>query len=214
MPLLANNRFFQNAFDGYILHGRGQCLAGIDYDGGVPATTFKPLQGGNIVVLDDPAFDPVTGRPTGNGFPDPCDTSFFSVLSTIGIDGSILECRDVNLSANSELRFIWAFLPLESHTSICFNSFALFVAYDQDDPGSAGDFANATPTYTTVLGQSKNIPDSSRQNICWQVSCWQPQQNFSGTLYWIVSTGAFAQTNSHCRPSMLLLDSVEVNSRV
>jgi hypothetical protein len=215
MTIPANNRFFQKGLKGYHIHGRSKSLSGFSYiDGNITntAVTITPIRGGRIAILDDPSFDPVTGRPQNNRT-KPFDTSQFKIGSTTGVDGAILECRNVNIPANKALWFIWVFLPFESSTSGTFNNFAMFTAYQQNDLGTHGDFDHVVPFYSDVLGQSKKISDRSRSNLPWHVYSWQPAQHFFGTLCWIVSTGKFTRTNKKPHPSLLLLDTIDINRR-
>ena len=216
MSIPLNNRFFQNDLNGYQLHGRNSCVDVFDYpvnDSTGATKSIFPIRGGRIAVLDDKAFDPLTGRINGNGLAAPCDTSQFKVGSTTGIDGAILECRDVSISANSALWFIWAFVPFEPRTSNTFNNFAMFAAYRKSDLGPDGDFSGVTPFYSEVLAQSKKITNSQRKNLFWQASAWQPDSHFNGTLCWIVSTGKFTSTSKQPHPAVLLLDTIDVNRR-
>jgi hypothetical protein len=208
MPIPANNRFFQNFFTGYKIHGRHDCQPSVLYD--EAPVIFTALRGNNIAVLDDPTFDPITGRPRDNGLIDPYDTTQFEIGNTKGIEGTILECRNVNISANNTLWFTCAFLPFESHTSGAFNNFAIFAAYLQSDLNIDESFDQVQPFHTIELGQSLNVTDSSRHNVAWETFSWRPPHDFSGTLCWIVSTGKFIATNQETYPSMLLLDIIEI----
>lgn len=215
MSIPVDNRFFQRGLQGYTLHGRHSCDPTANYEGKL----IRPIRGGNICILDDPSYDPVTGRPMGGRLVDPINTSQFIIDDvdtgrvTTGFNGSILECRDVNVSANSALWFIWAFHPQESHTSNVFNSFAIFATYNKADLNANGSFDNVAPADIQILGESKKLNDTLRSEISWRAMSWEPAHNFSGTLCWVVSSGKFANSGQEPMPATLLIDTIDINRR-
>jgi len=219
MTIPANNRFFQRKFKGYNVHGRHDCVPQFDYQNGNSSTKITPIRGDKIVVLDDSAYDPQTGRPRGNNLIAPYDTREYKIQdskanrTTIGFDGAILECRNVKISSQSALWYLWSFLPYESHSSNVFNSFALFSAYNKSDLNADGSFDGVSPIFTEVLGESKKINDVFRNDISWTASSWRPKDTFVGTLCWVVSSGIYGSTNQLPRPANLLLDSIDISRR-
>lgn len=221
MPIPVDNPNFQHDFEGYRLHGRHSIVNSFDYDDGesINPINITSIRGGNIAVLDDPAYDPQSGRPHGGGLIAPFDTSQFKIADkalnrvTTGVDGTILECRDVEITTDETLWFTWAFLPYDSHTSHEFNSFALFIAFDQTDLNSDNSFDPTTSLFKQDLAQSKKIRDESRNNISWQTTSWKPDNIFKGTLCWVVSSGEFGSTTRTPFPGVLLLDSIDKSDR-
>ncbi len=198
-----------DGYNGFSLHGRGRCVNNFTYLSNSSTKIFAPSSG-QIGVIDSPEFDPITGRPSGNGLASSFDTSDFSVDSTQGVDGAVLECRNVVIPKRKRLVFRYAFLPYESHTSNKFNDFALLSAFKKGDLNSNGGFASVQPFHSMVLGQSLSIADHTRDQLDWLIGEWNPNKKFEGTLCWVASTGAFVATSQLPKPSVLLIDTIEI----
>ena len=224
MTIPVNNRFFQRGLEGYTVRGRHSSKPTVTYtyldQSEDKEKLFAPIRGGNICVLGDPKYNLIRGTPVG-GPNDLVNTRQFKIHkdeddpepTTKGVSGSILECRDVNVAANSALWFIWAFLPQESHASNVFNSFAIFTAYNKDDLNADGSFDNVVPADTQILGESKKLTDAMRSEISWRAMSWEPADDFSGTLCWVVSSGKFGNAGQDPWPATLLIDTIDINRK-
>jgi len=211
MPLPTRNPYFQDGtLDGLVTHGAVRIVE--SFDAIHHAHRFLPVRGAYLIVLDDPwNIDGDGSRAPAPGDPPPADTSKFSLLpdangqTTLGVDGAILECREVVLTPGQTLWFHWAFARFDWNPA---NDFALFTA-------SSGSGAAAQVVCTLPLIQSIELERQSRWYTDWQVCSWRPTEPFSGTLRWIVSNGIsttvpIPRPGGGARPSALLLDCIEV----
>jgi hypothetical protein len=218
MPIDPRNSCFAQGLGRYYrVHGRHSLRSQVTYVfGGKRLKTFKPVKGGRILQLDDPSFDMQAGRP-GSA----CDTGHLAYHyhtdtngTDIGLNGALLECRNVHIPRSSVLLYSYVFLPFETSTNVLFRSFALFVAYEQSSvDAQGGRFQDVKKPYAIQqLGNSGEMPDHLRPQLEWRLGSWQPTEDFTGTLCWLSSTGRdFGKdTDGECIPSMLLLKSIEI----
>jgi hypothetical protein len=206
-----NSGFQQGRFDGFVT--RGPCAVVKSFQTIHASHTFRPVTGDYFAVMDQPEkIDSDGARRLDPGDPPPIDTSAFTFSpdadgkTTLGIDGAMLECQDVRISAGRSLWFHWAFARFDWSP---FNDFAVFTAYPDDRVA-------APPFYKEVIIQSIDLERQSRWYADWCVFSWRPETDFRGTVRWIVSNGLSQSIPSprpgaNARPSALLLDCIEVN---
>ncbi len=209
MPLSNSSRFF----DEYDPSGKVSETSKFFYDPkvlGAVSLDIEPVLSEKIITIDDPFYDPITARD------DACDTSAFKVDDRVynrvtkGSNGALIECKNVEIPANSVLWFHYLFLPYESHRSNAFNSFSYFFAFNDTYLNDQGEFDIAKTRCVKSLGESLKVKDYNRSSLTWQVESWIPDEDFSGTLCWMVSSGSFADSGQIPMPAVLLLDSVQI----
>ncbi len=215
MPLPTTNSYFQDGtLQGFATEGIVRIVQSFDAIHG--AHRYSPVRGAHFIVLDDPAkIDGDGARKPDQGDPKPADTTRFTFppdadgKTTLGVDGAILECREVTIQAGQTLWFHWAFARFDWSPA---NDFALFAAYN-------GANTNAPPVFSRRLAESLELERQNRWFTEWQAFAWCPAATFTGTLRWIVSNGLSTalpvpRPGGDARPSALLLDCVELERTV
>jgi hypothetical protein len=215
MPLPTTNSYFQDGtLQGFTTEGTVRIVESFDAIHG--AHHFCPVRGAHFIVLDDPSkIDGDGARKPAPGDPKPADTTRFTFTpdadnkTTLGVDGAILECRNVLIQPGQTLWFHWAFARFDWSPA---NDFALFVAYEDGR-------TDGPPAYTCVLAESLVLERQTRWFTDWQAFSWRPATPFNGTLQWIVSNGISTtlpvpRPGGNARPSALLLDCVELGQAV
>jgi hypothetical protein len=211
MPLPEDNTCFEKGtFEGFAT--QGLCRVMKEFPAFMNVDQLRPFRGQYVAVLDDPhKIDSDGARRLDPTDPLPADTSPFGFPNdaagrvTIGVDGAILECRDVTIEAGQAIWFHWRFARFSWSP---FNAFALFETSANEMPGT-------DPVHRAILAQSIQLEDQNVLYTPWTAYAWRPTARFSGTLRWVVSSG-FSTTNPSAmgrvsgRPGALLIDSIEL----
>ena len=149
MPLPTTNSYFQDGtLQGFTTEGTVRIVESFDAIHG--AHHFCPVRGAHFIVLDDPSkIDGDGARKPAPGDPTPADTTRFTFTpdadnkTTLGVDGAILECRNVLIQPGQTLWFHWAFARFDWSPA---NDFALFVAYEDRSRSAVITWASESGT--------------------------------------------------------------------
>lgn len=208
MPLpdaAARNGGFDSRFDvGFVV--QGPCSREDVFVARDRATIIRApaCDASHFAVINDPALQ-------GSPPPLACTRDYGYPIGSrfnYATGGAWLECRDVTIGADEELRFMWNFVPFEDSPK--FNDFALMVAMARN-----GEVIQAE-LLADVRGWLGQLQSG------WQSGRWVPPNGtFSGCVRWVASNGFVAETDidppeqplAAANRSPLLLDQIRVGPR-